>query len=291
VPTALNPHRVTLLGSGTCRIDPHRGQTAACVIVGEITYVIDLGASALERLEAHGAFENCRELHIHISHRHIDHVFGLFPLLHCLTWSDDARHLGIKRVVINATQSVCEAIRSTQAIWGDSQTQLVSDYPGCTDRLIEYRPGPDAADWRYQVGPITVDSIHLPTHYNHGVRFSLGGKTYAFTCDATELGTHLTSFCAGVDLCVFDLGHLSFTPTEDRRFELNLEYAAQFLASANPKVAYAAHIYLRHLQYRPLSPADRTQENVRIIEQLKLTAQRLGFCGTLLVAEAGISLH
>jgi hypothetical protein len=258
--------------------------------MGDITFVIDVGAGTLERLEIHGAFDKCRELHIHISHGHIDHVFGLFPLLQCLTWSDDARHLNIKRVIIHAPQSVCEAIKVTQTLWDGVQTQLSSLYPGCDDRALEYRPGPDAAHWRYEVGPISVDSIHLPTHHNHGVRFTLAERTYAFTCDATELNTDLVNFCAGTDVCVFDLGHLSCIRAQDGRFTLTLEHAATLLASANPKVAYAAHIYLRHLQDTQLSAAERAQENGRIVQQLEIEAHSRGFSGTLLAAEDGTEL-
>ncbi len=282
-----NPSRVILLGTGTCRLDAHRGQTGACVVLDQTTYVIDIGVGIPERLELCGAFDNCHELHIHISHGHIDHVFGLFPLLQCLAWSDDARYLGIKRVVIHAPQSVCNTIQSTQTLWDETQTQIATDL---NDRVIEYRPGPDAADWHYQVGPLSVHSVHLPTSYNHGVKFSLTGKTYAFTCDATELNTDLINFCRDVDVCVFDLGHLLFIRTDDKRFELTLEPAAKLLASANPKLAYAAHVYLRHLQNAPLSAAERATETARIIKQLEVEAQSRGFSGSLIAAEDGAEL-
>jgi hypothetical protein len=256
-------------------------------VLGETTYVIDIGVGIPERLVDHGAFDRCRELQIHISHGHIDHVFGLFPLLQCLTWSDDARYLGIKRVIIHAPQNVCRMIQATQTLWDEAQTKLSSH---CDDRVLEYRPGPDTANWHYEVGPLSVHSVHLPTHYNHGVTFSLAGKIYAFTCDATELNTDLINFCRGSDVCVFDLGHLSCIRSDQGRFELTLEPAATLLASANPNVAYAAHIYLRHLQNTPLSAAERAQEIERIIQQLEIEARSLGFSGTLLAAEDGAEL-
>jgi len=281
------PHRVILLGSGTCRLDSHRGQTSACVVLDQTTYVIDIGVGTPERLARHGAFDRCRELHIHISHSHIDHVFGLFPLLQCLAWSDDARYLAIKRVVIHASQSVCDAIRSTQSIWGERQTEISGH---CDDRVVEYCPGSDTADWHYEVGSVPVHSVHLPTSFNHGVRFSVDGKSYAFTCDATELNAALIKFCSDADVCVFDLGHLSFTPAEDGSFALTLEPAARLLASANPKVAYPAHIYLRHLQNTPLSAAERADETGRIIKQLEIEARSHGFSGRLIAAEDGVEL-
>jgi ribonuclease BN (tRNA processing enzyme) len=258
--------------------------------MGTTTYIIDLGCGALERLQLAGAFDACRELHIHISHNHIDHAFGLFPLLQCLTWSDDARHLQVKRVVIHATTSVCTMIQRTLSLWDEAQTRLLNGYPGCTERSLEFCAGPDTRDWLYDVGPLRVTSAHLPAHQNHGASFSCNGKTYAFTCDATEFNEDLITFCSHVDVCVFDLGHLSSLKDDNGRFSLSLDHAAKLLATANPKKAYAAHIYLRHFQDRKLSPSERAHEAAQIIQSLTKQAGALGFTGQLIAAEDGMVL-
>jgi ribonuclease BN (tRNA processing enzyme) len=281
---------VTLLGSGTCRIDPERGQPSACVVMGDTTYVIDIGFGTLERLARAGGLDTCRELHVHISHGHIDHVFGLFPLLQCLTYSDDASHLRVQRVVIHATESVCQKIKDTQRVWGESQTQLRSSYPDCEARSLEFRPGPNTGDWVYEVGSLTVHSVHLPAHENHGVSFALGGTSYSFTCDATELHPSLLSFCTNVDVCVFDLGHLSSVKRTDGKYTLSLDTAAQLLATANPRTAYASHIYLRHLQDRIISAKARLTETSRIVEALSIEARSRGFTGTVVAACDGMAI-
>lgn len=290
MPSPTPDPRIILVGSGTCRIDPARGPVSACVLMGDISYVIDVGVGALERLDRAGTFENCRELHIHISHGHIDHALGISSLLQCLTWADDAKYLQIKRVVIHATSRVCELIKGTFSLWGEEQTQLWSEYPGCRERALEFQPGPDRGDWSYEVGSLSVVSAHLPSHFNHGVQFSTNNTTYAFTCDATEVGDELVTFCNGVDVCVFDLGHISFQRAADGRFHLSLDTAARLLAQANPRTAYATHVYLRHLQHKQVSHDERATEIARIIELLNAQAREHGFRGTLLAATDGMIL-
>lgn len=286
----LAPHHVTLLGSGTCRIDPERGQPSACVVMGDTTYVIDVGFGTLERLARAGGLDACRELHVHISHGHMDHVFGLFPLLQCLTWSDDVSHLRVQRAVIHATESVCQKIRDTQRVWGESQTQLRSSHSGHETRSLEFCPGPNTSDWSYEVGSLTVHSVHLPTHENHGVAFTLHDTSYVFTCDATEVNETLTSFCTDVDVCVFDLGHISTIQHSDGRCTLSLDAAAGLLATANPRTAYATHIYLRHLQDQIISAQARLTEIHRIVETLSIEARSRGFTGRIVAAHDGMKL-
>lgn len=273
-----------LLGCGTCRIDPARGQTSACLIQGETTFVVDLGFGTLERLERVGAFNACSELHIHISHRHTDHLIGLFPLLQCLSWSDDYRYLRINKVVIHSTIEVRELIENIRRLWGPEETQLTR---GCTprnDRILEFAAGPDYKDWSYHVGELEVRSVHLPSSNNHGVSFWLSGKRFAFTGDATELNTSLIDFARDADVCVFDFGHLSNVEQGESTYVIALDTVAEVLATANPKRALAAHMYLRHLQGTLLSSEERVLESARLIAAATELARQNGFTGHLEVA-------
>jgi ribonuclease BN (tRNA processing enzyme) len=274
-----------LLGCGTCRIDPTKGQTSACLIHGEITFIIDLGFGTLERLERVGAFDACSELHIHISHRHTDHLVGLFPLLQCLSWSDDYRHLRINKVVIHSTREVRELIEGVRALWGLEETQLSKGSALRADRILEFASGPDYADWSYSVGDIEVRSVHLPSSNNHGVSFSVADKRFAFTADATELNNSLIDFVSGTDVCIFDFGHLTNEARGKGTYVIALDGIAQLLAKANPKRALAAHIYLRHIQDRILSAEERDSESERLIVATTELAQQNGFMGTLEVAQ------
>jgi hypothetical protein len=280
------PHsRVYLLGTGTCRTDLSYGQNGACLINGATTFIFDVGASSLERLERVGAFEQCRDLHIHISHRHTDHAIGVFPLLQCLTYSDDARHLAVQHVTIHATQEVCDLIAQVRAVWGAEETCLATPYPGCEARTLTYRPGPNHADWRYTVSGIEIESVHLPDSNNHGIRFVSNGIRYAFTGDATALGDALTTFCRDTDICVFDFGHMTNRRLPDNRFEIDLSAAVDLVSHSNARTIYASHVYVRHLQDRVLTAAEREHEIVRLIDETFQRAKAHGFKGKLLHAQ------
>ncbi len=274
-----------LLGCGTCRIDPARGQTSACLIQGETTFVLDLGFGTLERLERVGAFNACSELHIHISHRHTDHLIGLFPLLQCLSWSDDHRYLRINKVVIHSTKEVRELIEGVRRLWGPEETQLTE---GCTPRskrILEFAAGPDYEDWSYHVGDLEVCSVHLPSSNNHGVSFWLSGKRFAFTADATEFNSSLIDFVRDADVCVFDFGHLSNVVCGEGTYAIALDAIAELLAKGNPRRALATHMYLRHLQDKILSSEERSSESERLIVATIELARLNGFMGTLEAAK------
>lgn len=282
--------QIFLVGSGTCRIDAHRGQTSACVIDGSNTFVIDLGFGTLERLDRLGAFDECSTLHIHISHRHTDHLVGLLPLLQCLTYSDDRRHLAISRVVIHATNEVCNLIENIRTIWGVDETSLASVMRGTSHRTVEYQSGPDFRDWSYSVGGIQVQSVHLADSNNHGVSFMIGDSRYAFTADATVFSDELVKFCKGADVCVFDFGHITNIRQADGSFIVDDSKAAALLAQANARKMYACHIYLRHLQEQRCGPEQREQEILRLVAATEEAARKQGFTGTLIVGEDGMSL-
>ena len=281
---------IYLVGSGTSRIDPRRGQTRACVIDGDTTFAIDLGFGSLERLEQLGGFDVCSTLHIHISHRHTDHLIGIFPLLQCLTYSDDRRHLAVNRVVIHATSEVCNLIEAVRSVWGPHETSLSSPMRGTSHRRIEYQPGPDYQDWSYTVGGLHVQSVHLADSNNHGVSFSVGGTRYAFTADATVFSDELVEFCKDASVCVFDFGHLTNIRQEDGSFVFDQSQAVSLLSRANPRKMYACHIYLRYLQEQLYSRDERKQEIARIITSTSTAARESGFTGQLIVGEDGMAL-
>lgn len=282
--------QIFLVGSGTCRIDAHRGQTSACMIDGSDTFVIDLGFGTLERLDRLGAFDQCSTLHIHISHRHTDHLVGLFPLLQCLTYSDDRRHLAINQVLIHATNEVCNLIEKVRTTWGIEETALSSVLRGTSHRTVEYRPGPDFCDWSYAVGDLQINSVHLADSNNHGVSLMVGKSRYAFTADATVFNDELVQFCKDADVCVFDFGHITNIRQADGSFTVDYSKAVSLLAQANARKMYACHIYLRHLQEQRYGREQREQEISRLVAATAAAAREQGFAGTLIVGEDGMRL-
>lgn len=282
--------KVFLVGAGTCRIDAACGQTSACVINGSTTYIVDLGFGSLERLDRLGAFDSCSTLHIHISHRHTDHLVGLFPLLQGLTYSDDKRHLAVDRVVVHATTEVCELIEKVRSVWGPEETQLQSPMRGQAERRLEFKPGPDFQDWRYDVGTMAVESVHLADSNNHGVSFVVNGKRYALTADATVFSDTLVEFCKGVDVCTFDFGHMTNVRKEDGSYRIDLSKAVELVSRANARQMYACHVYLRHLQDQLVSREERAREIEKLVDATAEQARGRGFKGELLVGMDMVTL-
>jgi hypothetical protein len=282
--------KVFLVGSGTCRIDAVCGQTSACIIDGSTTYIVDLGFGSLERLDQLGAFDSCSTLHIHISHRHTDHLVGFFPLLQGLTYSDDRRHLAIDHVVVHATAEVCELIEKVRSVWGPEETQLRSPMRGTGERTLEFRPGPDFQDWRYDVGTMAVESVHLADSNNHGVSFVVNGKRYALTADATVFSDTLVEFCKGVDVCTFDFGHMTNIRQEDGSYRIDLSRAVDLVSRANARQMYACHVYLRHLQERIVSRDERASEVKMLVQATAEQARARGFSGELFAGSDMVAL-
>lgn len=286
----MNSSRVTLLGTGTCRIDPAAGQVSAALVRGSSTFVVDIGAGSLERLIRSGALERCTDLHLHITHRHIDHAIGIFPLLQCLTWSDDVSHLAVERVTIHATEEVCDLLQTVIVVWGASEVALTSQGGPYAHRRLEFRPGPNGRDWDYEVAGLTINSVHLPGHNNHGVTFELNGVRYGFTGDATEVTPRLQEFCRGAQVCVFDFGHLSNRILSEGRYESTLDRVVELLAGCGSSCMVASHIYLRHWQGRRITAEQRHSESVRLVREAHTRAAAAGFLGTVVVAKEFMEL-
>lgn len=274
---------VILIGTGTCRLSSKRAQSSACIIDGERTLLLDTGAQSLEPMDKVGAFTNCKELHIHISHRHTDHLGGLFQLLQSLTFSDDLRHQQIEKVFIHATEEVCLIINKIRSIWGEEETSLKSRFTGSESRELIFQAGPDFDNWTYDFGTIKIESIHLPAHNNHGIRFSLNNKLYAFTVDATEANDSLFQFCKNADVAVFDFGHLSNEQLNDKSYRININPVVQLAVNLNAKVLIAIHSYLRHLQHLSLSEEEREKEIEKLISKCQEEAIQMGFKGRITV--------
>lgn len=272
-----------ILGSGTCRLSTNRAQTSFCLINGKDTFVVDLGSQALTRLEEISALDECENLHIHLSHRHTDHISGLFQLLQCLTYSDELKHLKIQNVHIHLTPEVFGIIDSIRKIWGEEDTNLVGNYPEKKRQLL-FHQGVNFADWKYMVGDIEVSSVHLPAVNNHGVSFTFDERRYGLTADANIQSVELDNFSKNNDVLVFDFGHL-VNQRNDNGFYIDLEPVIELAVNSEAQIMYAAHIYLRHLEHNALSTDEREKEMHRLVKEAERAANERGFKGKMLLAD------
>jgi glyoxylase-like metal-dependent hydrolase (beta-lactamase superfamily II) len=280
---AMHKNGVYLTGTGTCRIS-QSGQNSGCVIMDNTTLVIDAGAQSLDGLVSVGGLDDCETLHIHLSHRHTDHISGLLQLLQCLTWSDDRRHLQVRQVYIHGTDEVCRLIQDFRKVSGENETDLAGNYPD-SGRTLEFCPGPDFEDWTYRAGELKIHSVHLPGVNNHGIKFSLDDKRYAFTADATEMNDGLVSFCRDADVVVFDFGHISNVKNTDGSFRIDLTHPVDLAVRSDARNMYATHIYLRHLEHRILSAEERKAESEHIVSEMLQLAREKGFSGNITIGE------
>jgi len=275
--------KVVILGSGTCRIDPHRAESSVCFIDSDTTFLFDCGSSVPRRLVEAGGLSSCRSLHIHLSHSHVDHIAGLPALLQCLTFSDDPRDLKIEEVVIHSSFEVKNIVQGILELLGDNQTNLVGYYPS-NNRIVRFETFGNEDDTEYLVNNVLVKSVHLPGAFNHGVKFEINSLVYAITGDSTEFNDKLIDFCRNADRVVFDFGHLTNIKNENE-FGYSTENISKLLLANSKGHFYAGHVYLRCLQghKESLSYDERVIEANKLIRGVIETTKE--FSGSIELAE------
>lgn len=271
-----------LLGTNGASLSSHRAQTSLFLIKDKTTFVFDVGLNTPINLLKVNALDNCESLVIHISHRHIDHIGGIFSLLQALTWSDEYLFLKINSVIIYATKEVEEILLNSFKAMGDDQFNLAGYYPE-RKRSLKLISHPNEENFNYQIEDIEINSVHLPLVFNHGIKFKLNEKIIALTGDATIIDENYINFCNGSDIVVFDLGHLIITPTStsESKFELFLDNVINMLSKVKTGRFIATHLTLRHLEHKNLSVEEREVIYKKVISEICGRAKDEGFIGSL----------
>lgn len=277
-------YRLFILGTAGTTISLMRAQTSFCLLLNKTTFIFDVGLTTPHKLLEINALKNINSLFIHISHRHIDHIGGLFPLLQSLTWADDPMLLGVETVKIYCTKEVQSILTSSMQSMGMEQFDLRGYYPERNRRLEIISYGNEDS-YSYQVEDIKMKSVHLPITYNHGVKFRIENKQIALTGDATEYGERYLNFCKGADIIIFDLGHLTTRLNKDHTFTLNLDSTISLLAECKTGRFIATHLTLRHLEHKVLSVEGREQAYIELIGEILCKAREKGFMGSLELGE------
>ena len=238
--------RIVLLGTGTCRLESDRATSAVLLEFPDLRLVYDFGRGIATRLGLHDLRQDDIR-HVVLSHFHPDHLSDLIPYLQAGSWSpDDPRSEDLH-------------------IWGPVglEAQMM--------RLLGLF-GPDVLVRRenfvvhlhevrgqtLQIENRVLDWVALPHAENHGLRFSVGDRTYALTGDS-PLDSKAVELLHEVDLGIFDSGHLS----DDEIVELATRSEARRLV--------ASHLY-REID----------------AEALQSRARERGWRGELLVGRDGM---
>ncbi|HEU4368060.1 MAG TPA: MBL fold metallo-hydrolase [Methylomirabilota bacterium] len=195
--------RVVFLGTGDA-LNPERYQAAVLVECGDMRLLLDTGGGlGLVRRLLAAEVAPASVGHVFLSHRHLDHVGGLEPLL--LTLSYRAFRAGVEPSPVNlyALPGSAEAIRATLAAADGAGQRRIGE------RLawVTPRAGVAAAlDGGVSLTLVAVD--HLPPGgeaagcvvKSDGVRIVYSGDTRP--CDA------LVDAAQGADLLIHEVGGL-----------------------------------------------------------------------------------
>ena len=187
--------RLTLLGTGTCQLQEHRRASSVLWELDGLRVVYDLGRGIADRLAGLG-FKQDDLQYVVFSHFHPDHVSDLVPFLHASAWSQsDPRttdlHLYGPPGLENLVQKILELF-GPQTLQRESWRLHVHEVTG--DRLTL-----EGYDFAFE---------HLPPAGNRGLKIELGPHTVAVTGDS-NFHAQEVAFLKGVDLGIFDSGHLS----------------------------------------------------------------------------------
>ena len=177
--------RIELLGTGG--FHPNERRHTACVLLPEVGIAFDAGTSVFRlpsRLKT-------PDLHLFLSHSHLDHICGLTYLLVPLLRGE------IRSCRVYAAPKVLRAVQ--QHLFHDAVFPV---WPGF--ELVELEPGR-----QYRIGEVEVAHHPLPSHPGGSRAFRVDWeqaghpRSFAYVTDTTVDGTY-TEFVRRVDLLIHE---------------------------------------------------------------------------------------
>lgn len=172
---------------GTGGFHPNERRHTACVLLPEVGVAFDAGTS-LFRLSAR---LKTPDLHLFLSHAHLDHICGLTYLLVPLLRSE------IRSCRIYASAHVLKAVQ--QHLFSEPVFPVWPSF-----ELVELKPGQ-----QYSVNGVEIAHQTLPSHPGGSRAFradweqNRNPKSLAYVTDTTVDGTY-TEFIRGVDLLIHE---------------------------------------------------------------------------------------
>lgn len=231
--------KLTILGCGSCNLVPEKMAASVLLQRAGKNIVVDFGRGTATRLTQLG-LKQADIRTIVLSHFHPDHVTDLLPFLHAASWSQiDQRK---DDLTIYGPPGVKEFIAKLTGVFGGEEMARTFAL-----HVEELKAGQNVIDGQ------PFDVIDL--HHSYGLRFDEAGRRYAVMPDSS-LHDDLIEALRGVDLGIFDAGHLS----DEEIVELAVRSQAKRLVCSH--------------QYRELDQ-----------EAISREARAQGFTGELIVAE------
>ena len=188
--------QITLLGTGTCRLEPDRAASSILVEKENLRLVFDFGRGVATRLAGLGLRQDDVG-HVFLSHFHPDHLSDLVPYLQAAVWSpDDPR---ARDLHIYGPRGLDPVLRSIVHLVGRDDIASQDRF-----RLHAHEIGPG----EHVIDEHTFVVADLPPAGNQGLRFELDGTVCALTGDS-HFHEEEVEFLAPADLAVIDSGHLT----------------------------------------------------------------------------------
>ncbi len=241
-------NKITLLGTGTCQLQQHRLASSALIQLGKLNILYDIGRGITQRLNQLKLKQSDLE-HIVLSHYHPDHISDLIPYLQAGSHSRiDPRKKTLNLYGPPGLKTIIKELTKTFSRYGP----LINGYQLKLHTIT--KPN-------FKIKKHQFKFTHLPPVNNHGLKFTVNQKTYAFTGDS-DYHQQAIAFIKNVDLAIVDAGH----STEKETIKLAVQSQA--------KVIVCSH------QYREINGQNLTQK-----------AKKLGYTGKIISGKDLLSFN
>jgi ribonuclease BN (tRNA processing enzyme) len=209
--------KLTILGTGTCQLDPARAASSVLIETGISRVLFDIGRGICLRLSELGLKNDDIE-HVVISHFHPDHVSDLIPFLHAASWSrSDPR---TRDLFIYGPSGIKELVSKFIALFGPNE--LTREH--FKVNVIELVDGSNI------IANYNFNFVPLPPAGNHGLQFQFGSKLIALTGDSHFHQAEI-DFLKASEIAVIDSGHLK--PIE----------IVELACASQPSLLICSHLY------------------------------------------------
>ena len=229
--------KFTVLGSGSCELDPRRSSPAHLLRAGDTDLLLDAGQGALRRLMETG-FDPADLDGVLLSHHHLDHLADLLPLFFALNYDSRMHERGC--MILAGHRGLKEIMDGLSNVFGGWVRPEVRNLA-----LKLLVPGDG-----FTLGGVkieTAQATHLPTSL--AWRLTYQGKSLAYLGD-TEPNPAVEELARGVDLLVANCAASDDAPKPG--------HMGPTMCGSLAQKAGAKKLLLCHL-YRDMDPEDVRQ--------------------------------
>ena len=222
--------KLIILGSGTSVPHPRRASPSFWLETAGGTILLDAGADALHRMAEERLDWPGLDV-IWISHFHLDHIAGLFPLLFGMKWAPQLQDRE-KTLRIVGDPGLGELIASINR--AGNYRLLDQHFP---IEIVEVKAG-ETFDILPEVAARTFSTPH--TQESMALRLlERNEKSFVYTSD-TGFSEDLITFASGVDLLLLEC---SFRRNKPVQTHLELSDAMQVAIKCAPGKLILTHLY------------------------------------------------